>query len=322
MDTWILGTTVLGKAFTVAKTHAPSLPAFRAEASALARTRGKGIPQLAHDLGIAEQALRGWMQRADSDAGRGQPGDLTTDEREELRRLRREHHLLKQERAIVQSRGLLRAGDLVRRWRFLQAERANYPVTILCRALHLARSGDDAWARRRVSARATADQVLTDQIALIHERSRHTYGTPRVHAALRASGIRCGSRRVARLMRAAGLAGRHRRQRIRTTIPDPARVPAPNRVAHDCTAAGPDRLWIGDITSIATWEGWALPGGAARRALPPRGRWAMADHLRAELALNALAMARGSRRPVYRRCLAGGTRGAGHHHREESCRRL
>ena len=67
----------------------------------MARTSGKGIPQLATDLGISEQALRGWMKRADTDAGRGQPGELTTAEREELRRLRRENHVLKQEREIL-----------------------------------------------------------------------------------------------------------------------------------------------------------------------------------------------------------------------------
>ena len=83
------------------KTHPPYPPAFRAEAVELARTSGKGIPQLAHDLGVSEQALRGWMKRADIDAGRGQPGELTTAEREELRRLRREDQVLRQEREIV-----------------------------------------------------------------------------------------------------------------------------------------------------------------------------------------------------------------------------
>ena len=84
----------------MAKTHPPYPPAFRAEAVELARTSGKGIPQLAHELGIAEQALRGWMKRTDHDAGRGQPGDLTTAEREELRR-RRENQVLRQEREIL-----------------------------------------------------------------------------------------------------------------------------------------------------------------------------------------------------------------------------
>ena len=85
----------------MARTHPPYPPAFRVEAVELARTSGKGIPQLAHELGISEQALRGWMKRADIDAGRGQPGELTTAEREELRRLRREVKTLQQERDIL-----------------------------------------------------------------------------------------------------------------------------------------------------------------------------------------------------------------------------
>ncbi len=85
----------------MAKTHPPYPPAFRAEAVELARSSGRGIPQLAQALGIAEQALRGWMKRADIDAGRGQPGELTTGEREELRRLRREVKTLQQERDIL-----------------------------------------------------------------------------------------------------------------------------------------------------------------------------------------------------------------------------
>ncbi len=85
----------------MAKTHPPYAPAFRAEAVELARSSGRGIPQLAQDLGISEQALRGWMKRADIDAGRGQAGELTTAEREELRRLRREVKTLQQERDIL-----------------------------------------------------------------------------------------------------------------------------------------------------------------------------------------------------------------------------
>ncbi len=85
----------------MARTHPPYPPAFRAEAVELARTSGKGIPQLAADLGISEQALRGWIKRAEIDAGRGQPGELTTDEREELRRQRRENQVLRQEREIL-----------------------------------------------------------------------------------------------------------------------------------------------------------------------------------------------------------------------------
>ena len=184
------------------------------------------------------------------------------------------------------------------RYRFVQAEKADYPVTILCRVLQVARSGYYAWARRGVSARARADEALIAQIAQIHVGSRRTYGAPRVHAALRASGVRCGSRRVARLMRVAGLAGCRRHRRTRTTVVDPARAPAPNLVARDFAAPTANLLWIGDITYVPTWEGWlyvaVLLDACSRRVVG----WAMADHVRTELAREALAMALQGRRPA------------------------
>lgn len=140
------------------------------------------------------------------------------------------------------------------RYQFIHAARANYPVTLLCRALAVARSAYYAWAGRGVSARAQADATLAAQIAVVHARSRRTYGAARAHAELRAAGVRGARKRVARLMRAAGLVGCHRRRRVRTTIADPA--PAPNLVARDFAAPTPDRLWIGDLTYVPTQEGW------------------------------------------------------------------
>ena len=184
------------------------------------------------------------------------------------------------------------------RYRFIRAEKAVYPVALLCRVLGVARSGYYAWAGRGPAARAQADEELAAQIARSHGTSRRTYGAPRVHAALRAEGVRCGSRRVARLMRAAGLVGCHRRRRVRTTVADPAQPPAPNVVARDFAALALDRLWIGDITYVPTWEGWlylaVLLDAHSRRVVG----WAMADHLRAELALDALRMALAGRRPA------------------------
>jgi len=83
------------------RTHPPYPPEFRAEAMRLARSSGKSLPALAADLGVSTEALRSWLRQDDADAGRGQPGELTTDEREELRRLRRENHVLKQAREIL-----------------------------------------------------------------------------------------------------------------------------------------------------------------------------------------------------------------------------
>lgn len=184
------------------------------------------------------------------------------------------------------------------RYRFIRAERATYPVTVLCRVLRVSRAGYYAWAGRGVSARAQADEDLSAQIKEAHARSRGTYGVPRVHAALRAAGTRTSRRRVARLMRAGGLAGCHRRRRVRTTVADPARAPAPNLVARDFTAVAPNRLWLGDITFVPTGEGWLylaiLLDAHSRRVVG----WAMADHLRTELPLDALAMALRARRPA------------------------
>jgi putative transposase len=185
----------------------------------------------------------------------------------------------------------------VSRYRLIREEKAAYPVVLLCRVLGVARSAYYAWARRGVSARARADEELAAQIASAHERSRRTYGAPRIHATLRAQGVRCARKRVARLMRAAGLAGCQRRRRVRTTVADPAHAPAPNLVARDFAAPALDRLWLGDITYVATREGWlylaVLLDAHSRRVVG----WAMADHLRAELALDALAMATHARRP-------------------------
>ncbi len=173
------------------------------------------------------------------------------------------------------------------RYRSSHAERAHDPITMLCRVLRVARSASSAWARRGVAARATADAALTARIAA-HARRRRTAGAPRAHAALRAAGVRCARKRVARLMRAAGLGGCYRRRRARTTVADPAHAPAPNLVARDCTAPMPDRRWLGDSTDVPTRAGWlylaVLLDAHARRVVG----WAMADHRRAELARDAL----------------------------------
>jgi len=186
----------------------------------------------------------------------------------------------------------------VSRYRFVRAEKAAYPIVLLCRVLRVARSAYYAWARRGTPRRAQADARLATQIAAAHTQSRGTYGAPRIHAELRAAGTRTSRRRVARLMRAADLAGCHRRRRTRTTIAEPTHAPAPNLVARNFTAPARDQLWLGDITYVPTGEGWlylaVLLDACSRRVVG----WAMAEHLRAELALGALAMALRGRRPA------------------------
>lgn len=184
-------------------------------------------------------------------------------------------------------------------FRFIAAVVADHPVALSCRVLGVSRAGFYAWCRRPPSARARVDAALTDVIHRLHRASGGTYGAPRIHADLQAEGRRHGRKRIARLMRQAGLAGCHRRRRRpRTTIPDPAAAPAPNLVQRAFTPLAPDRLWLADITYIPTEEGWlylaAVLDAFSRRVVG----WAMAKHLRTELVLDALTMALGTRRPA------------------------
>jgi putative transposase len=172
------------------------------------------------------------------------------------------------------------------------------PIATQCRVLGVSASGYYAWAGRPASARATADAALMEPIRVIHTRSRGTYGERRVHAERAALGVHVGRKRVARLMRALGLAGVSRRKGTRTTIRDRAARPAPDLVDRDFTAAGPDRLWIADITYVPTWAGFlylaVVLDAWSRRVVG----WAMATHLRTALVLEALTMAFTQRRPT------------------------
>ena len=168
-------------------------------------------------------------------------------------------------------------------FRFIDAQKANYPISVLCKSFKVSRSGYYDWKKRPPSRRSREDLALTSKIRQIHERSRETYGSPRVHAELRAIGIRCGRKRVARLMRKAGLKGCLRGRKKRTTTRrDGSTVPAADLVCRDFTTAGPNRLWVADITYVKTDEGFlylAFVLDAYSRKLVG---WAMEGHLRTE----------------------------------------
>lgn len=180
----------------------------------------------------------------------------------------------------------------------MDQEKANHPITMLCRVLEVSTSGYYAWRHRKPSVRATWDARITKQIATIHTVSHRTYGSPRIHAELAALGIRCGRKRVARLMRTAGVVGCHRRRYIRTTKREAAAPAAPDRVGRQFVAPRADRLWTGDITYIPTQAGFLFLAVVldvhSRRIVG----WAMANHLRTELVVQALEMALRRRRPA------------------------
>ena len=180
----------------------------------------------------------------------------------------------------------------------MEQEKASHHIATLCRVLGVSSSGYYAWCDRPLSMRARTDQALLDQIQAIHERSRGTYGAPRIHAELQAQGVRCGRKRVARLMREANLMGAQRRRYRGTTRQDRQAVPAPDLVQRDFTASAPNQLWVADITYVATGEGWlylaTVLDAWSRRIVG----WAMGDTLRTELVVDALNMAVWNRRPA------------------------
>ncbi len=183
---------------------------------------------------------------------------------------------------------------------FIEAEQAEQAGTVkrACELLEVSRAAY-YHSRHTPSRRQVADEELASRIQAVYDQSRGTYGWPRVHQALRREGICASGKRVARLMRQRGLIGRCRRRWTTTTVSDPE-VNAVDLVRR---AFGPgtvelDRIWVGDITYIWTWEGWLYLATVIDLASRRVVGWAMADHLRAELACDALRMAIDARRPA------------------------
>ena len=184
------------------------------------------------------------------------------------------------------------------RFRFIAAEKASFPIQLLCRTLHVSRAGFYAWPGRAPSTRAQADERLGVEIAAIHAQTRQRYGSPRIHAELVERGCRTGRKRVARLMRVHGLAARRRRRfRVTTQSRHPFPI-APNVLARQFWRPGPDQAWVTDITYIPTGEGWLYLAVILDLCSRFAVGWAMNDRISDDLTLDALGMALGRRRPA------------------------
>lgn len=180
----------------------------------------------------------------------------------------------------------------------MSANQADFPIATMARTLGVSKAGYYAWTSRQPSAHAVADAALLKRIRTVHLSSRQTYGAPRVHADLREQGERHSRKRIARLMRKAGLVGAsHRRGGPVTTRRDQRARPAPDLVDRNFVAEAPNRLWVADITYLPTAAGFlylaVVLDAFSRRIVG----WAMANHLRSDLVLDALEMAVGQRKP-------------------------
>jgi putative transposase len=181
------------------------------------------------------------------------------------------------------------------RFRFIAAEKARYPMRLLCRCLSVSRSGFYAWQRRPMSPRRAEDVRLQHRLRIVHALHRKTYGRPRLHRALREIGIRVGEKRVRRLMREVGLTAKGRRVFRVTTDSAHTWPVAGNALARRFAVGAPHRYWAADITALPTRRGWCylaiVLDLGSRRVVG----WAVRSSLAVELVQAAVHIALGTR---------------------------
>ena len=182
---------------------------------------------------------------------------------------------------------------------FIEAEEATgHSVKHCCDMFEVSKSAYYERKKDLLSAREVSDAELLEKIIAIHKESKGTYGAPRVHKELLHRHVACGKRKVTRLMRQAGLEGRCKQRWRKTTVADPDAEAARDLIQRHfgpCTEL--DRRYVGDITYISTWEGWAYLATVIDLASRRVVGWALADHMRTELVEDALTMAFANRAP-------------------------
>ncbi len=177
------------------------------------------------------------------------------------------------------------------RYAFIRDHREAFPVGLMCRMLEVGTSGFYAWLRRPESLRSRKNRQLLVEIKAVHQRSRQTYGSPRVHAELTVNGHPCGKHRVAQLMRAHGIASRHKRKFRATTNSKHSHPVAPNLLKRQFVVAAPNRWWVSDITYIPTQEGWLYLAVTLDLYHRKVVGWAMDRWMTQQLVMDAFTMA-------------------------------
>lgn len=181
---------------------------------------------------------------------------------------------------------------------FIRDHRREFRVWLLCRVLGVSRSGYYAWRQRPESERSRANRLLELQIRVVHQRSRRSYGSPRITDELKAGGTVCGRHRVARLMRAAGIRAKTVKKYKATTDSKHTLPVAANLLARQFTVSHPNRVWVADITYIRTGEGWLYLAAVLDLYSRQIVGWGMSDRIDGELARSALSQALAQRRPL------------------------
>ncbi|MDE0877214.1 MAG: IS3 family transposase [Sphingomonas bacterium] len=264
---------------------------FKLEAVKLVLERGVSAAQAARDLDVHANVLRKLIREAEGDPGSAFPGHGNLrPEQQEIERLRRELARMKAERDILKKAGGLLREGLDMRFAFIAKHRGIWPVSWICEALGVSRSGFHAWLVRTPSVRSRSDEQFGARVRASFISSYRTYGARRVWHDLLAEGLSCGLHRVERLMRAQGLKARPRRRGLPKDEGQRS-VIAGNVLDRQFTADGPNQKWVADFTYIWTAEGWLYVAAVidlfSRRVVG----WSMSDAMTAQLVTDALVMA-------------------------------
>jgi putative transposase len=183
------------------------------------------------------------------------------------------------------------------RYAAIDSLRERYPVSVLCAALEVSASGYHEWRRRPASARQLANEWLVSEIRVLHAQSFGSYGSPRIHAALKRQGRAIGRERVRRLMQEHQIVGRHRKKRCRTTDSNHALPVASNLLQQDFTCEAPNTVWLADISYLATDEGFLYFAAMKDLCTKKIVGWSMSKTIDAQLVVDALNMAIVRQRP-------------------------
>jgi putative transposase len=184
------------------------------------------------------------------------------------------------------------------RFKFIDAEKVWYPLTVLCRVMEVTRGGYYAWQDRKPSAHSERDAELLAKIRVFYDASRKRYGSPRIYDDLRADRETVGGKRVARLMRDNGIVGKYRRKFTSTTDSDHDLPVAPNLLNRQFDAPKPNAVWASDITQLRTPEGWLYMAVVLDLFARYVVGWALRADITRQLVLDAVNMAITSRRPA------------------------
>ncbi|MGH8963691.1 MAG: IS3 family transposase [Jatrophihabitantaceae bacterium] len=267
-------------------------PEFKEEAVKVVIESSRSTAEVAREIGVNEGTLGNWVAKYRSEHVDDEPS-LTLPERARLRELEREVRELRMKSEFLgKSGGLLRRGvSVMSKYEFIDAQKAFYPIVLMCLWAGVSRSGFYHWCSRPVSASSARRRELEVLVARIFADSDGTYGYRRVHAELARGQVVCGPELVRDVMRDLELYPCQPKpfRPITTIAGDAAAVP--DLVARDFSAGAPGTKLVGDITYIPTWRGWAYLATVIDCHTKACIGWAIADHMRADLVCQALDMA-------------------------------